>query len=348
MEIGEKIKSLRLNRGITQEVLADELGVTYQAVSKWENNVTMPDIQLLPKLSIYFGVTIDELFELTSEDRLHRIENMLDNERSLSSKMFEDTVNFLKEQLEKDRKNGRIYAFLAKLYLHRIHSDGEIAAEYGKCSLRYKPEAKDCHEVFQRTSNGVICDWNAGNCHELINFYYELVENNPNIARNYLYLMDNLIGDRRIEEARNILKGYAKLEDHKDYLCVVYDAFLLEADGLLDEAECCWNHLIEKFPDQHLAWFSIADHRAKHCRYEEAIEYYEKAFELSPKPRYYDPLQAIAHIYEIQRKYDQAADTWKRIIEVLNREFDIHFGEVVDFPRREYERLKQSRAKEKS
>ena len=62
MELGKKIKQLRLNKGVTQETLANALGVTYQAVSRWENETTMPDISLLPQISVFFGVSIDELF----------------------------------------------------------------------------------------------------------------------------------------------------------------------------------------------------------------------------------------------------------------------------------------------
>ena len=64
IEIGQRIKSLRIEKGVTQEELASHLGLSYQAVSKWENNVSTPDIQLLPLLSVYFGVTIDDLFEM--------------------------------------------------------------------------------------------------------------------------------------------------------------------------------------------------------------------------------------------------------------------------------------------
>ena len=60
IEIGQRIKSLRLEKGVTQEELANHLGLSYQAVSKWENNISTPDIQLLPLLSVYFGVTIDD------------------------------------------------------------------------------------------------------------------------------------------------------------------------------------------------------------------------------------------------------------------------------------------------
>ena len=61
MTLGEKISSLRKAKGMTQEYLAEKCSVSAQAVSKWENNLTAPDISLLPKLSELFGVSVDEL-----------------------------------------------------------------------------------------------------------------------------------------------------------------------------------------------------------------------------------------------------------------------------------------------
>ena len=66
MNVGKKIKDFRLVKGVTQETLAQKLGVTAQAVSRWETGVAMPDIGLLPALSIYFGVRIDDFFELSN------------------------------------------------------------------------------------------------------------------------------------------------------------------------------------------------------------------------------------------------------------------------------------------
>ena len=100
MELGNKIKALRLKAGLTQEKLADELNVSFQTVSKWENNVCAPDISMLPKLSVFFGVTIDELFNLTNSQKLSRIENMLDMEHELPHNTFVETIDFLKEQLD--------------------------------------------------------------------------------------------------------------------------------------------------------------------------------------------------------------------------------------------------------
>lgn len=59
--LGRRIARLRLERGMTQERLARELGVTAQAVSKWENDLSAPDIMSLPTLARTLGVTVDEL-----------------------------------------------------------------------------------------------------------------------------------------------------------------------------------------------------------------------------------------------------------------------------------------------
>ena len=69
MSVGENIARFRKERGWTQVELGDKLGVSNQAVSKWELGTTMPDVMLLPVLADTFGIYIDELFsrEIRSE-----------------------------------------------------------------------------------------------------------------------------------------------------------------------------------------------------------------------------------------------------------------------------------------
>lgn len=62
MTVGNKIAELRKAKGMTQEALANELGVSNQAVSKWEANQSCPDIQLLPQIADIFEITLDCLF----------------------------------------------------------------------------------------------------------------------------------------------------------------------------------------------------------------------------------------------------------------------------------------------
>ena len=66
--LGMRIALLRKQKPITQEELAEKMGVSSQAVSKWENDLSCPDIQSLPRLARLLGVTVDELLSGKSQD----------------------------------------------------------------------------------------------------------------------------------------------------------------------------------------------------------------------------------------------------------------------------------------
>lgn len=61
-QIGETVAAHRKRLSLSQEALAGKLGISYQAVSKWENGQSCPDITLLPELAALFGISLDELF----------------------------------------------------------------------------------------------------------------------------------------------------------------------------------------------------------------------------------------------------------------------------------------------
>lgn len=67
MTIGKKIAALRKLKEMTQDDLSEKLGVSPQAVSKWENDISYPDILLLPQLAQLFDVTVDELLSKSSK-----------------------------------------------------------------------------------------------------------------------------------------------------------------------------------------------------------------------------------------------------------------------------------------
>ena len=73
MTIGKRIGLLRRQKGLTQEELASHMGVSPQAVSKWENDQTCPNISALPKLARLLGVTVDELLEGKEETPAVRV-----------------------------------------------------------------------------------------------------------------------------------------------------------------------------------------------------------------------------------------------------------------------------------
>lgn len=96
IEIGNRIKELRKAKGMTQEQLAEALGISFQAVSKWENNIAMPDITLVPVIARVFGVTTDDLFA-------HNLKEMQEEVKQISYDSYlhrEDDPQKAREILE--------------------------------------------------------------------------------------------------------------------------------------------------------------------------------------------------------------------------------------------------------
>lgn len=78
LEIGQKIKLLRKEQSITQEKFATYLNISYQAVSKWENNTALPDITLVPKIANFFGVSADYLLGIKTDENEEKIKEYYD------------------------------------------------------------------------------------------------------------------------------------------------------------------------------------------------------------------------------------------------------------------------------
>jgi len=76
IKLGDKIRALRKSKNISQEVLAQYLGVSFQAVSKWENGENLPDVTMIPAIAIFFDVSTDELFDfnrLETEEKIQQV-----------------------------------------------------------------------------------------------------------------------------------------------------------------------------------------------------------------------------------------------------------------------------------
>lgn len=91
--ISENIKKLREAQHLTQEQLANSLGISYQAVSKWENAVTTPDIMMLPLIAQIFDVSIDDLFKAQIDDYENEAERWLSKYES--SKNQDDFIELI-------------------------------------------------------------------------------------------------------------------------------------------------------------------------------------------------------------------------------------------------------------
>lgn len=119
LTVGEKIKSLRKRNGITQETLANALGVSCQAVSRWELSAAYPDIEIIPSIANYFGISIDELFgyECTREKKVDEIIARIGaygvKARS-DDKWVEECLTVLREGLAEFPQNEKLLITLAE------------------------------------------------------------------------------------------------------------------------------------------------------------------------------------------------------------------------------------------
>ena len=78
MNMGNKIRTLRRRKGVSQEVLAQVMGVSFQAVSKWETGAAMPDVAAIPAIASYFGVSTDELFDFNVMEQEKQVQAICD------------------------------------------------------------------------------------------------------------------------------------------------------------------------------------------------------------------------------------------------------------------------------
>lgn len=337
MELGTQIKVLRLQRRATQETLADALGVTSQAVSKWERGESAPDISLLPALSAYFGVSIDELFALSDETRIQRIQNMVDTERVLDPAVVEREMAFLLEKAQQEPDNGRPHELLAQLENHLAREHRDRAADYAKESLRREPERTAPHNDLVAAMGGKMADWCASNHTALIRWYQEFVAAHPNSRTGYLWLLDSLIDDGRLEEARKYLAQMEPVDG--TFRTPLYRGLIAWAAGERKQAMEIWRDMEHAWPQEWLVAFTMGDVLIKNGRYEEAQASYRRAYDLQPAPKYLDSLESISLVRELSGDPSGAAAALEEAVQLLAQQWDITSGEEVDRLRREIARL---------
>lgn len=127
--IGEQLKALRKEKQITQEVLADVLGVSYQSVSRWELGVCYPDMELLPSIANYFGVTIDRLLSNDVTSKEADLKRFYDKLNSLEFGSLEQ-MQFAEEYYHKYPDNDRIAFILQDIMKNYLLVNMDKLSDY--------------------------------------------------------------------------------------------------------------------------------------------------------------------------------------------------------------------------
>lgn len=156
LKLGENLKKFRLQRELTQEQLADVLGVSAQAVSRWENGTTYPDITLLPTIVSYFEITLDELMGMEnwrSEEQLKELLGQL--EENGSKGLIYENILLLRDAVKTYPTNYELQFRLVNQLAFCEYKDGRGLSEEEKISFN-REAAEIGNRILSHCTDGAI------------------------------------------------------------------------------------------------------------------------------------------------------------------------------------------------
>ncbi len=213
------------------------------------------------------------------------------------------------------------------------------AEEYAKEALSRDPTLRNAHGELISAMDGFVADWNASSHYALIDFYEEYLSENPTCKNAYLSIMDQLIDDYRLEEARAYCETYSTIDD--TYRSVLYRGKIAWKAGDREEAFQIWSEMERAFPEEWCVYHNIADYLTRAGSYAQAEAYYRKAIDVQKAPRYADPFEALAQLYERMGNLDRAIAVLNEELDVFDKEWHFTTGETADCVRREITRLER-------
>lgn len=335
MEMGKEIRRLRNDRGLTQEALAATLNVSAQTVSKWECGNSVPDVQLLPEIAVYFGVSIDQLFAMSPEQQMERIENRI-YARGLFDEAEERQLEAQLRAFGEDPKlKGQAELLLTKLYNNQAEQYKLLAVEHGKVAVEKTGGDSDAVSELTNAWGSYIPDWNVRNHHALIGWLSDYCTKNPENRPALMWLLDNLIDDRRLTEAKVWLEKLAQIDNTFRTPNYRYLIALAEGKG---EAEQRLSEL-EAMDDDWCLALVLGDIYTQRQEYDKAIDLYKKGLALQASPKFTDGAMSIAHIREIQGDKAGAIEAYKDVLRLMRDEWGIVSGEERDAVERAIQQL---------
>ncbi len=156
LKLGENLKKYRTKRELTQEQLADVLGVSAQAVSRWENGTTYPDITLLPTIASYFEITLDELMgmkDFKSEEQIKELLAKVD-ENGKNGLIYENIL-LLREAVKTYPTNYELQFRLVNQLTFCQYKNGQGLSEQEQNNLNQEA-VETGNRILSRCNDGEI------------------------------------------------------------------------------------------------------------------------------------------------------------------------------------------------
>lgn len=234
VKIGKRIKALRRRDDVTQDKLAEALGVTSQAISKWENETGYPDIEYIVPIANFFNVTTDELFGHDNAEKERKIKQYCDryDEMYRNWEPEDDRVDIMRKALAEYPGEEKLLVRLATALWYKwldglensyVVIDGKYTYDAARCKAQkgWEEPAKIMEELLATSVDNAI----RSECRDiLIRLYgdigemervYRLAEYCPDCQSRQLYAAFN---GKYADEAR--LHSQHLLQSGLFYLCV--------------------------------------------------------------------------------------------------------------------------------
>lgn len=260
INLGEKLKSLRKEKNISQEKLAQYLNVSFQAVSKWENSNTYPDISLLPEIARFFGITIDELLQVEQIDERKLYEDYEQKAAELfRCGKYEETLTLWQEAKRRMPNNVEVTEMLMSSYFDadKVKYQKEII-ELGTeiyCSdfgAYYKGQAiSQLARTYYESGNREMAEKWACKAYQLMHsremLFMEITDDGEEMLSsfrfaNYWYLNKLFYMAMRLAGCENVPGGAAYIQSVNKSVAAHYELVFGDDMGFEDFRRLCILH----------------------------------------------------------------------------------------------------------
>lgn len=158
IRIGENLRKLRIKNELTQEKLAEVFGVSPQAISRWENNTTYPDVTMLPSIANYYNVSIDELIGMDEIRNVEKVNNVFSIVHEYESKgMIDEAIQTLREAIKMYPSNCGFLSELALALKLKINTDVECELFNEAIALSERVLLNSTNEKLRSTTKANLC-----------------------------------------------------------------------------------------------------------------------------------------------------------------------------------------------
>ena len=241
LRIGENLKRLRREKDLTQEELATHLGISFQAISKWERGESYPDITILPALSNYFKISIDELVGMEEIKRAEEYEKI--NKKWLENRnanKHKENVKLMKDAL-KFFPNDALLLVQLSSSLERLDGTEKEKMQYLKESISVQEQILRGEDSEVRNAtlyNICFAYWKTGEHEKAI----KQAEKLPNFYKSRENALVNLLtGEEKRKVAKSSLEPLAWSITHQ--LTALYETE--NDESYLEKAKKIRNMLLE-------------------------------------------------------------------------------------------------------